>query len=129
MTEPNPEDPNKQSKDIPVQSKDVIKNEENEKEIYFMITLSKEEAKESEFKFKFLSKIVPEIIYEKEIKIQKGELVKQKVFKLVAKNKTKKKGEKIPFIIQYRTGDYIYTISFTVKENYFVYDINLKEGD
>ena len=129
MTEPNPEDPNKQSQDIPVQSKDVIKNEENEKEIYFMITLSKEEAKESEFKFKFLSKIVPEIIYEKEIKIQKGELVKQKVFKLVAKNKTKKKGEKIPFIIQYRTGDYIYTISFTVKENYFVYDINLKEGD
>lgn len=33
-TEPNPEDPNKQSQDIPVQSKNVIKSEENEKEIY-----------------------------------------------------------------------------------------------
>ena len=34
MTEPNPEEPNKQSQDIPVQSKDVIKSVENENEIY-----------------------------------------------------------------------------------------------
>ena len=34
IAEPNPEDPYKQSQDVPVQLKDVIKSEENEKEIY-----------------------------------------------------------------------------------------------
>ena len=34
IAEPNPEDPNKQSQDVPVQLKDVIKSVENENEIY-----------------------------------------------------------------------------------------------
>ena len=100
----------------------IPKEEESEKE--------KEEEASNELNF--TSEIVPEIFYEKGIEKEDGSYSDHKIFKFNAKkeesNEKKKKNE-IPYIIEYTIGNDIYTITFNVKGNTFIYDIDLQKGD
>ena len=126
---------------INIQSQEKIvesTNEDKEKEIYFMVLIPKEEESEKEKEeetsneLNFISEIIPEIIYENEIEKEDGSSIDNKVFKFKVKkeeaNEKKKKNE-IPYTIEYTIGNDIYTITFTVKENTFIYDIDLQKGD
>ena len=112
-------------------------NEDKQKEIYFMVLIPKEEEKEKEKgeeetskELNFISEIVPDIIYEKTIKIAKGSFLDHKVFKFGVKNEEEnKKIENHKYIIEYLIGNDIYTITFDVEANSFIYDIDLKKGD
>ena len=88
-------------------------------DIYFIVSEPKEDnEKENDKKIKFISKLKPKIIDEKEIEIENDSCMKHKVFKLNIKDEKEVK-------IEYEIGDYIYCILFPVKGNYFLYDVNL----
>ena len=90
-------------------------------DIYFIVSEPKEKEdneKENDKKIKFISKLRPKIIDEKEIEIENDSCMKHKVFKLNIKDEKEVK-------IEYEIGDYIYCILFPVKGNYFLYDVNL----
>ena len=114
--------------------REIIKSNEKEKDIYFIILNQKEEKGKTNY-LKFLSKVSPIIIYEKEIEKEKGIYIEHKVFKLnIEKNdNNKKKEEKTKkennYKIEYEIENDIYSISFDVKENSFIYDIELKKGN
>ena len=91
------------------------------KEIYFMILIKKEEnLMNKSDKLNFISEIVPRIYYEKEIKIENNSSIESKVYKLNLKCE-------IPIVIEYEIGNDIYTISFSIENNSFIYDVELKK--
>ena len=78
-------------------------------------------------KVKFKSDIIPEIIHNKSIQKGKESYLEEIVFEFKKKNKGKKASNN--YVIQYIEGDDEYVISFSVKENSFVYETELKKGN
>ena len=103
-------------------------NEDNE--VYFIVLIPSEE--KIDFKnLKFKSDIIPEIIHNKSIpKGNKGNqsFLQEIVFKF---KKEKKKGKKATnkYVLPYIEGDDEYVISFSIKENSFVYETLLEKGN
>lgn len=100
---------------------------EKERDIYFVILRPSEE-KVNFNQLKFLSEISPKIVYNKSIEKGKGSYLEYIVFKLNIKIKDKdknKKNQKLEYIIDEDT----YDILFSVKENTFVYETELKKGN
>ena len=110
---------------------------DKEKDIYLFIIIPKEIEKENQKEenlneLNFTSEIVPEIIHEKEIKKEDGSSFVHRIFKFKRKkeeNEVNNKGKEISYTIEYIVGNDVYTIKFAVKENSFVYDIDLKKSD
>ena len=103
---------------------------DKEKEIYFIVLRPSEE-KIDFTKVKFKSDIIPEIIHNKTIKKGNKSYLEEIVFKFKKKNKNKsKKSTSLNnYVIQYIEGDDEYVISFSVKDNSFVYETELKKGN
>ena len=103
-------------------------NEDNE--VYFIVLIPSEEKIDFN-NLKFKSDIKPEIIHNKSIpKGNKGNqsYLEEIVFKF---KKEKKKGKKAPnkYVLPYIEGDDEYVISFSIKENFFVYETLLEKGN
>jgi len=99
----------------------------NDKEIYFII-LSSSEEKLNFSDLKFLSEIEPEIIYDNSIEKGKDSFVFHNVFKLNIKA-NEKNGKTIKYQLQYEIGEESYEILFNVKDNTFIYEIELLKGN
>ena len=93
------------------------------KEIYFIVVKPGEE-KTNHKDIKYFSKDVPQIIFNKVIKRSSGTYIEYIVFKL---NLKEMKISPIIYEIEYEIEDYNYTILITVKENYFIYNVKLKQ--
>ena len=96
--------------------------EGKEKDIYLIILIPKEEEEENEKSKElcFISKIVPEIFYEKDIQIGKSSFFKLRIFKIILEKEEKAekgKEKEIPIKIEYTIGYDIYTIKFDYKNN------------
>ena len=97
------------------------KKEGEAKDIYFTIIYPrKEQEKPEEFAFSEKS-INPDNIYRKETKNENGTYYYQKVFKFNGKEKK--------YSPEFEIGKDNYIITFEVKENSFVYDVELKMGN
>ena len=99
-----------------------------EKEIYFII-ISEEKLNFS----KFLSDIIPHAIFTDNIKTVSGSSIEEYVFKLtIRQNETgteKKKNKSTKYIIPFIIGDDAYDIIFSIKENSFSFETELKKGN
>jgi len=95
-----------------------------EKEIYFIILRPVD--KKVNLDIKFSPEYAPQRIYKRYFEKGKDSFLEYNVFKL---NITKKSDEKDKndYRIKYLEGDYVYEILFSVKENTFVYDTELKK--
>jgi len=102
-------------------------SQSNDLSIYFII-ISPSEEKIKFDDLKFLSEIEPSIIYNKSIEIGKGSFLFHNVFKLDIKNKQSNQKVK-KYQLQYEIGEESYDILFDVKENLFVYEVNLLKGN
>ena len=110
-----------QNKQLTTQSNDI------EKEIYFILLIPSEEQINSNFKF--LSEINPQNIYKKKFEKGNGLYLEHNVFKLCVKKKRIKEKDKNVYKIESIEGEDEYDIEFSVKENTFVYDTELKKGN
>jgi len=115
---------------------------DKEKEIYFIILRPSEEKVNLDKKFS--SEIAPQRIYTSNEK-EKGSSLEHNVFKLnIKKNEKKEKDKKVKdkkeekekkekkskeYKLEYIEGEDAYDIVFTVKENTFIYDTELKKGN
>ena len=97
-----------------------------EKEIYFILLLPDEERVNTS-DITFASEIPPKIIYEKKIEKENGSFIEHIVFKLNIKKKENEK--KKSFLFQFIIGYYEYDISFSVRENTFIYYIELQKAN
>ena len=93
------------------------------KEVYFIVVKPGEEKKNNK-DIKFLSKDVPQIIFNKVIKRNDRTYIELIVFKL---NLKEIKIFPITYEIEYEIEDYNFTILLTVKENNFIYSVKLKQ--
>ena len=97
-----------------------------EKEIYFIILRPIKEKVNLELKFS--SEITPQRIYRKCIEKGKDSFLENNVFKLNIKKSEMKKKKKIEdYEIELIEGENAYNISFSIKENTFVYETELKK--
>ena len=112
--------------DIQKQQKNVESNDK-EKDIYFIIINPSCENQKNFNNLKFKSEITPQIIYNKIIEKENGPIIGYKVYKINIKaiDKNRKANQSINNKIEYEIGNDFYIISFSVKENSFVYDIEL----
>ena len=92
-----------------------------EKEIYFIILRPNKE--KLNFDLKFSTEIAPQRIYKKSIEKGNCSFLEYNVFKL----NIKKEKEKNNYKIEYIEGDDVYEILFSIEENTFVYDTELKK--
>ena len=116
---------------------DQSSDKDKEKEVYFIILRPSEEKVNLDPKFS--SEMAPQRIYKKSIEKGNGSFLEHNVFKLnIKKNEKKvkdkkvkdKKGEnKKDYKIEYIEGEDAYDILFSVEENSFVYDTELKKGN
>ena len=91
------------------------------KDIYFLLLYPRKEQEKLE-EFAFSEKnINPQNVYTNEIKYEDGSYFYQKVFKFNGKEKK--------YNPEFEIGKDNYIISFEVKENSFVYDVELKKGN
>ena len=111
---------------------------DKEKEIYFIILRPSEEKVNLDLQFS--TEITPQRIYKKSIEKGKNSFLEHNVFKLNIKKNDKKekdkkekdkkeKDKKENYEIEYIEGEDAYDILFSVKENTFVYDTELKKGN
>ena len=111
---------------------------DNEKEIYFIILRPSEEKVNLDLKFS--SEMAPQRIFTKSIEKGKNSFLEHNVFKLNIKKTEKKendkkekdkkeKDKKQNYKIEYIEGEDAYDILFSVKENTFIYDTELKKGN
>ena len=111
----------------------TIESKSGEKEIYFVLLTEKEEEKDKieKTELNFISKIVPENIIVKEIKLENRTILEAKVFKFNVKDEDKDEisEEEIAYKIEYIIGDDIYTISFNTNKNTFIFDVALDKRD
>ena len=98
---------------------------DKEKEIYFIILKISEE--KVDLNLKFLSKIEPQNIYKKSIEKGNSSFLLYNVFKLNIKEKDKKSSNK--YKIEYIEGEDAYVILFSIKENTFLYETELKKDN
>ena len=114
------------------QQRQNVQSSDGEKDIYFIILRPSEE-KVNFGDLKFISEISPQIIYDKNIEKGKGSFIEHNIFKLDIKKKendkdqTKKK--KSDYKLEYVIGEDSYEILFSVKENTFIYETELKKGN
>ena len=118
-------------------SKNIIIKENNQgesanpndkkNEIYFIILVPSQEKIDFK-KGKFKSDIIIEIIHRKNIQ-KEYESYEEIVFKLKKNNNKSKRASSNNYIIQYIEEDYEYVISFSVKENIFIYETELEKGN
>ena len=104
------------TKDNDETSKDV-----EEEEIYFIVLKPiKKDQKESidSKEINFQSKLEPINILNGEIEAENKSSIKYDVYKL-------KIGNEETIEIEYKIGDDIYKISFSIKSNFFYYDVSL----
>ena len=94
------------------------------KEIYFIVVKPGEE-KTNNKDIKFFSKDVPQLIFNKVIKRNDRTYIELIVFKL---NLKEIKIPQVSFKLEYEIEDYNYTILLTVKENYFIHNVKLKQS-
>ena len=102
-----------------------IKDDEETKVIYFIVFEPKENEENTKNKDKepiYKSAYIPKLISTKTIDIKNESYIKHKVFKLNIKDEKEIK-------IEYEINNDIYEIIFTVKENYFLYDVKLLKRD
>jgi hypothetical protein len=111
---------------------ETAQSSDKEKEIYFIISTPSEE-KVNFDNLKFISDITPQIIYDKSIEKGNGSFIEHNIFKLniIKKEKEKEKDKKSStnYKLEYTIGEDSYEISFSVKENTFVYEPELKKGN
>lgn len=108
------------TKDNDETSKDV-----EEEEIYFIVLKPiKKDEKESinSKEINFQSKLEPINILNGEIEAENKSFIKYDVYKL-------KIGNEETIEIEYKIGDDIYKISFSIKSNFFYYDVSLQKRD
>ena len=101
-----------------------------EKEVFFIILVPSEE--KLNLKFKFSSEIAPQLFYKKSIERGNSSFLEHNVFKLniiQSEKKEKKKQVGNNYKIECIEGEDAYDILFSVKENTFVYDAQLKRGN
>ena len=112
------------------------KSDDKERDVYFIVLRPSEE--KINFKnVKFKSDIIPKIIHNKRLEKGNGSCLEEIVFKFQKKQKEKEKeknkGKKVTpsnnYVIQYIEKDDEYVISFSVKENFFIYETELKKGN
>jgi len=108
-----------------------------ENTIYFVVLIPKEietenKKEESPIELNFITDVVPEIIYEKEISKEDGTTLIHRIFKFKMKKEEidlAEKGKKNSYTFKYIIGNDVYTISFSAKKNYFIYDIYFIKED
>ena len=108
------------TKDNDETSKDV-----EEEEIYFIVLkpIKKDEKESIDSKeINFQSKLEPTNILNGEIEAENKSFIKYDVYKL-------KIGNEETIEIEYKIGDDIYKISFSIKSNFFYYDVSLQKRD
>ena len=97
-------------------------SEEKTKDIYFYILYPiKKKEKLDEIDFSE-SDIIPENIFENELKEENGRIFHIKVFKFNGKTNNN-------YNILFEIDNNCYTITFEVKESTFIYDVELKKGN
>ena len=101
---------------------------EKKNQVYFIILRPSEEKIDFK-KLKFKSDIIPKIIYIKSNLKGNMSYLEEIVFKYIKKNKGKKAVSSSNTILKYIEGDDEYVISFSAKNNYFVYETELKKGN
>ena len=104
---------------------------ETEDEVFFIILRPSEQQINFE-NLEFLSDITPEIFYNKPIKKEDKSFLEEIVFKFKRPTKEKEKGKKKKssynnYEIQYIDGDYTYIILFSLKDESFIYEAELKK--
>ena len=120
-----------------------MSSNEKEQEIYFIILIPSEE--KLSIDPIFTSEIAPRRIYQKRIEKGKGSFLEHNVFELIKKKsskdeksqnekeekkgKSKKEKDKKKYIITYTEGEDAYDIIFSVKDNSFIFDAELKKGN
>ena len=108
------------TKDNDETSKDV-----EEEEIYFIVLkpIKKDEKESIDSKeINYQSKLEPTNILNGEIEAENKSFIKYDVYKL-------KIGNEETIEIEYKIGDDIYKISFSIKSNFFYYDVSIKKRD
>ena len=100
-------------------------------EVFFIILRPSEQQINFE-NLEFLSNITPEIFYNKPIKKEDKSFLEEIVFKFKRPTKEKEKGKKKKsssnnYEIQYIDGDYTYIILFSLKDESFIYEAELKK--
>ena len=106
-----------------------VKPDNKENVVYFILLLPSEEKIDFK-KVEFKSDIIPKIIHHKSI--QKENTYLEEIvfkFKKFNNNKGKKASSNNNYVIKYIEGFDEYVISFYVKENFFVYETELKKGN
>ena len=102
-------------------SKKIETDESEIKDIYFIILYPRKE-QEKPYEFTFSENdINPENIYTEEIKQENQIIIYKKVFKFNGRTHKKYK-------LEFYNGKIYYIITFEVKNNSFIYDIELKKG-
>ena len=107
----------------------ISKDKDKEKEIYFIVLSPKTKDKDENIKSEelhFKSEYLPQIIHTKEIQNENGLFIECKTYKLKVESVNNLKKE---FKIEYAIKDDIYTISFNINDNSFVYNNTLQKGD
>ena len=105
---------------ISQEKKNNFQSSDNEKEIYFIVS-----SEQKNFNLKILSEISPQIIYTKITGKENDFFIVHNVFKL----NIKKEKDKNNYKIEYIEGMDKYNILFFIKENTFIYDIELKKNN
>ena len=122
-SEEKKEEKSKKKKDPKKANKDKKDNVE-EKEIYFMIFYPRNQKEnQSDFQFSKDCDVSPKIILNKEEKTDNNKYTYKKVFKF--KNIGGNKKIKLIFFIGEEDK---YIIKFDIKNNIFIYDVDLKKG-
>jgi hypothetical protein len=107
-------------------------NEEaNNKDVHFLILRPSEEKIDFEgLKYETKNKIDPKIAFKKNIDKEDGTYLEQIVFKFKKKSK-KKDGEskQTKYAIKFFEGDHTYSITFSLRDECFVYMPELKTGN
>ena len=116
------------SKNISNNQGEIANPNDKKNEVYFIILVPSKEKIDFK-KEKFKSDIIPEIIHRKSIQKGNESYLDEIVFKFKKINNNKSKKASYATTIQYIEGYDEYVILFSVKENSFVYETELKKGN
>ena len=108
-------------------------SDDKNKEVYFLILRPSEEKIDfTGLKCETKNNIKPSIIFQKRIDKGNETYLEEIVFKFKKKQKKKKdkdKTESTKYAIRFIEGDHIYDITFSLKDDCFVYQPDLKTGN
>ena len=110
-------------------SQEIINKETKEESAYFLILIPSEEVIIDIKSINFISEISPKIIYIKNIEKENGTFLQEIVFKFKKEKKVTNENESNKYIVKFFKDNYMYNISFSIKDNYFVYSPELSKGN